>query len=72
MPVKEATLAKPLLVSQDYFILDGNRRWRTHIESQSSQAPCFVLGLDLIDALKFLHAYPKVYRYADGPQPERV
>lgn len=61
----DALLAKPVLTSRDYYILDGNHRWMAHVLSRTKMS---VMKIDLAfdDALDLLFAFPKTYSYGDG------
>lgn len=59
-------LEKPLLVSNDFAILDGNRRWATYRASGVSIVPCYVIGCAFHHALPILRKFPKTYAYGDG------
>ena len=61
---------KPVLVSKDDFILDGNHRWWAH--RYNNDSPMNIIRLDLLfdAALEWLFTLPFVYRIT--PQtPER-
>jgi hypothetical protein len=53
-------LVKPVLVSSDWCILDGNHRWYRHIHDKTSM-PFIQINLDFFEAVKELEAYPKCY-----------
>ena len=59
------TLAKPVLASQDKFVLDGNHRWNAHVLNNSN-LDAYVIGLDFEKAIQLLFAFPKTYSYGDG------
>lgn len=60
-------LAKPILVSQDGFILDGNHRGEAHIRNHTA-APAVVINLDFEAAIKLMFSFPKTYAYGDGKE----
>lgn len=53
----DATLAKPILVSVEPNVLDGNHRWYAHKE-RNTPVPCVQFALPFEDAVKFLFSFP--------------
>lgn len=66
MTAKAAILAKPCLVSQDLYILDGNHRWWAHRELHTV-VPAFVIGAPFEQAIGILFRFPKTYSYETWP-----
>jgi len=60
-----AGLAKPILVSRDGYVLDGNHRREAHIRD-GSDVCCYVLNLDFEAAIRLMFSFPKTYAYGDG------
>lgn len=60
-----ATLAKPILVSADGFVLDGNHRAAAH-RLAGAPIECIELQLEFEAAVAFLFRFPGVYAYGDG------
>jgi hypothetical protein len=60
-------LAKPVLLSKDRCILDGNHRWYKH-KTDGSSVPFIGIETDFFDALNHLFAYPNCYEYGDGKE----
>lgn len=60
-----ATLAKPVLVSADGYVLDGNHRTAGH---RLAHAPIETVELELgfEAAVRFLFGFPGAYAYGDG------
>jgi len=63
----EVTFRKPVLVSQDRFVLDGNHRWTAHVH-RNVPLSAYVLGLEFEAAIGLLFKFPKTYSYGDGKQ----
>lgn len=64
MPL-EAT-EKPVLVSSDHLVIDGNHRWMKSVVSRLECMKVFQIGLPFTEALKAIFKFPKTYAYADG------
>ena len=64
--VKPTTARKPVLVSSDYYILDGNTRWASALLSKRSAIDAVILDLRFYDAVKFMFTFPATYAYGDG------
>jgi hypothetical protein len=58
-------LDKPLLVSLDMYVLDGNHRAAGH-KQVGTPANCIVIGAKFEDAMAVIYAFPKTYEYGDG------
>lgn len=64
---------KPLLISLDLDILNGNHRWAGFcLDGADTLVPCFQLNAGYDESNNLLQAFPKSYRYGDGPQPYRM
>lgn len=59
-------LVKPLLISSDLFILDGNHRWATFVEDGAPECNCIMLDVDFDTAVEAILHFGKAYRYGDG------
>lgn len=68
MPIQFAL--KPVLISQDNFILDGNHRWWKHIHSGDKAMNVIRLGLKFDEAITWLFTLPFTY-HIDRSTPVR-
>jgi len=59
------TLAKPILTSEDGYVLDGNHRWTAHVLNKT-EVNAYVIGLEFEKAIELLFSFPKTYAYGDG------
>lgn len=59
-------LFKPLLVSSDGYVLDGNHRWWAHVHTDLAVAPTIRIGLPFEAAVGLLFEFPETYAYGDG------
>jgi hypothetical protein len=59
------TLAKPVLLSSDKAIIDGDHRWYRHI-LDNAMMPFIQIGCMFEDALMHIKAFPKTYELGDG------
>lgn len=57
---------RPILVSADSFILDGNHRWLSHVLRGWNTIATVNLELNFDEAIKCLCQFPKAYYYDDG------
>lgn len=64
-----AVLAKPILISAEPYVLDGNHRLWEH-KALGTPVSAYQFALEWDAALAFLFAFPKTYTFAT-PQPER-
>lgn len=62
--MKPDVALKPILVSQDGFILDGNHRWWEHVHNKSAWIAVIQLHLDFEPALDWLRKQFYVYEVA--------
>jgi hypothetical protein len=65
-PIKLARMpdsvrAKPIFVSLDLYILDGNHRWAMHLMTHSQDVPALQLNLRFADAIQLMFNFPKTY-----------
>ncbi len=60
MGLPAATLLKPVLLSKDGCVLDGDHRWYRHLQDRQPM-PFIELSLDFMEAIKVLESYPKCY-----------
>lgn len=58
-------LKKPLLVSAEPFVLDGNHRYWGHF-AERTPVPVLEFELPFEAAIKFLFRFPRTYYYGDG------
>ncbi len=61
-------LRKPILVSLDSFILDGNHRWFGHIHPHLQPISCERVGLPFLEAIAALFSFPGTYTLAHHAQ----
>ena len=59
--MSEAVRAKPIIVSDDNYIVDGNHRWWAHIKAGSRVIPVIRLAHDFDEAIAWLLTRPYVY-----------
>lgn len=59
------TLDKPILISNDLFVLDGNHRAAGHKLARSNIA-AICIDLPFADAVELLLQFPDAYEYGDG------
>jgi hypothetical protein len=59
-------LVKPLLVSKDKYILDGNHRWATFVEDGAPSCRCILVEADFDTAVQAMLHFGRTYRYGDG------
>ena len=57
---------KPVLVSRDGTIIDGNYRWMWHREMKHATLPCLEVQEDLYRTMTLIRAYSGTYTYGDG------
>lgn len=57
---RNVTVAMPLLVSSDSFVLDGNHRLAEHLQAHSRTVHVLRLGLEFLPAVRLLFAFPGV------------
>lgn len=56
---------KPLLVSRDGYVLDGNHRAVAH-KQRNEPARCIELDATFLGAMRLLFSFPRTYTYGDG------
>lgn len=66
-PITEAILSKPVILSAEHIVMDGNTRWHMHVRANSLAIPSYRLALDFVSALHFMLEFPKAYTYAQDP-----
>lgn len=59
----EHALKKPILITKDNFILDGNHRSGAHL-LRKTKTNTIELGLKFADAIKLMFQFPKVFTKA--------
>jgi hypothetical protein len=63
---------KPLLVSADYNVVDGNGRYLMYQKEGHQDVCVYYFNQPFAHVTLACLAFPKAYRYADGPQPYRI
>jgi hypothetical protein len=63
--ITEEVLEKPILVSRDGYVLDGNHRATAHL-NLGTDTPAIILNLDFEPAIRLMFSFPKTYAYGDG------
>jgi hypothetical protein len=56
---------KPLLISRDGYVLDGNHRATAH-KLKGEPADCMMIDADFQRAMQLLFSFAKTYTYGDG------
>lgn len=56
-----AIRAKPIIISRDNYVVDGNHRWWAHVKAGSEAIPVIRLALDFDEAIRWLLGRPYVY-----------
>lgn len=64
----EGALKKPLLISADFFILDGHHRYARLRQEGHDTCRCFVIGKPFDEAVPLLEGLPEVYELGNGNQ----
>lgn len=59
-------LTKPVLVSREPFVLDGNHRRMDHVIHHSPWMPTYRIMLEFECAIGAIFSFPKTYYYGDG------
>lgn len=54
--------AKPIIVSSDGYVVDGNHRWWAHVKAGSTAIATFTLQKPFQDAINWLNTLPYVYQ----------
>lgn len=64
--IPEEALEKPIVISEDNIVVDGNHRWATaHFRKRGSIAT-YVIGAKFDEALELVRKCPQSYTYGDG------
>lgn len=50
-------MTRPLIISKDYFIIDGHHRFCVGLYNKNSAALCTVINLNIEDALNLAHSF---------------
>lgn len=58
----DAVRAKPIIVSADGYVVDGNHRWWAHVKAGSTAIAVFELQQSFEDAINWLNTLPYVYQ----------
>ena len=61
----QAVYDKPLLISRDGYVLDGNHRAVAH-KQRGEPASAIQLDATFLGAMRLLFSFPKTYTYGDG------
>lgn len=61
-----ALLSKPILVSSDLLVIDGNHRWMAGVWRKAAAMNAYFVSLPFKEALEAIFEFPKTYYYADG------
>lgn len=61
----DEVLAKPVLLSSDNYVLDGNHRWLGHV-IRKTRVPALRLGIEFCHGLDLMFQFPGTYSYGDG------
>lgn len=61
---------KPILISADDYVLDGNHRWWSHVHRHEGVMSAIRIGLPFDDAIAWLFKQPYTYRLTPTT-PER-
>jgi hypothetical protein len=61
----QAIYDKPLLISRDGYVLDGNHRAVAH-KQRGEPARCIQLDASFLCAMRLLFSFPRTYTYGDG------
>jgi hypothetical protein len=61
-PLHSALLDKPILISQEGYVLDGNHRAAAH-KHYGSHPVCIVVNRDFHASMEMLFKFPKTYTY---------
>lgn len=64
-PLGDDLLDKPLLVSSEGYVLDGNHRATAH-KRYGTRPVCFILHKDFLDSMALLFQFPKTYSYGEA------
>lgn len=64
--IPACALAKPVLISKDNLILDGNHRWMAHVTRHHTTMLTAVVDRPFDEALALLKEFPGAYEYGDG------
>lgn len=68
--MKKDTLKKPVLLSLDKYVLDGNHRTMRH-KLDGTKVPYIMLCKPFEEAIALLMAFPGTYEYANGEVEDR-
>ena len=61
-----ALLQKPILVSSDHFVIDGNHRWHAHVARHLYDGKAIIIDLPFAKALTWLDTQSYVYQITPG------
>ncbi len=60
----EEVRAKPILLSSDLYVLDGNHRWYAHVHTEDYQMAAYMIDKPFEEAIAFLFDFPGTYELA--------
>lgn len=63
----EAVRRKPILISEDKYVLDGNHRWLAH-SMENTPINCLCIEHSFEVAIELLFQFPKTYTLATHPE----
>lgn len=58
--------AKPIVVSDDNYVVDGNHRWWSHVHQNSTAIAIIRLAHDFDEAIDWLKTLPYIYEITPG------
>lgn len=58
--MSEEVRAKPIYISLDFYVLDGNHRWLAHI-NEGSIIECIQIALPFAQAVDLMFQFPRTY-----------
>lgn len=64
--IPAVVLSKPVLISSDLFVVDGNHRWMAAIWRGLASLDAYFIQLPFKETLEAIFKFPKTYYYADG------
>lgn len=68
--LSEELAQKPIIISQDNYILDGHHRWYWHV-IKPENLNTMMVHMDFEEAVDFLFTFPRTYCYRDDQGHER-
>lgn len=68
LTLTQEQIEKPIIISQDNFIVDGHHRWYWHNQNNDGQMNVIRLKLNFMEAIAFAFAFPPTYCLRDRHQ----